>query len=100
MGLYSSSVLFIKEDKTMVPRITADTYDALDQDSEYVTLACKKLRKDVKVLGLVLDVVKGKFLLKNGNGVVLYYGGCSFKRVRAFVSGYAVGQTCPIDSSS
>ena len=100
MGLYSSLVVFNKKDKNMVPRITADTYDALDQDSEYVTLACKKLRGDVKILGLVLEVVKGKFLLKNGNGVVLYHGGRSFKGVRAFVSGYAVGQTCPLDSPS
>jgi hypothetical protein len=84
----------------MVPRITAEIYDAFDQDSEYVTLACKKLRKDVKAVGLVLEVVKGKFLLKNGIGDVLYHGGRNFKGVRAFVSGYAVGQTCPLDSLS
>jgi hypothetical protein len=75
----------------MVPRITAEIYDAFDQDSEYVTLACKKLRNDIKRLGLVLEVVDGKFQVKNGNGVVLYYGGRHFKPIRAYVSGFEAG---------
>lgn len=74
-----------------IPRITAEIYDALDHDAEYVTLACKNLRKDDAALGLELVAVKGRFQLKDGEGNILYHGGKGFRGIRAYVWGYGAG---------
>ena len=75
----------------MVPRITAEIYQALNERPEIVELVLK-LKCDIIRLGLCLDTSNGRFCLDHKKGYTLFVG-TSFKELRAYVDGYEAGHS-------